>query len=58
MYLCRERLGTSYPDLGSRFGGKDHTTVLSAYKKIGRLLEENDDKVLDAITAVDRKLGL
>ena len=58
MYLCRERLGTSYPDLGSRFGGKDHTTVLSAYRKIGRLLEENDDKVLDAITAVDRKLGL
>ena len=58
MYLCRERLGTSYPDLGNRFGGKDHTTVLSAHRKIRGMIEDNDAKVLDAITAVDRKLGL
>ncbi len=58
MYLCRERLGTSYPELGERFGGKDHTTVISAYRKIGHLVEEDNDKVRGALVAVEQKLGL
>ncbi len=58
MYLCRERLGTSYPELGDRFGGKDHTTVISAYRKIGGLVEHNDEHVRGAVHAVDQKLGL
>ncbi|MGF1465231.1 MAG: chromosomal replication initiator protein DnaA [Sandaracinaceae bacterium] len=57
MYVCRQRLKLSYPELGDRFGGKDHTTVMSAVKKIGRLLEE-DDQVRDAIVAIERKVGL
>ena len=28
MYLCRKHAGASYPELGSRFGNKDHTTIL------------------------------
>ena len=27
----------SYPEIGSRFGGKDHSTVISAVRKIERL---------------------
>lgn len=56
MYLCRERLGTSYPELGDRFGGKDHTTVLSAVRKINGLIESEDEKTLDALKALDHKL--
>ena len=58
MYICRQRLGTSYPELGERFGGKDHTTVISAVRKIGGLIEAQDDRVLSAIGAIERKLGI
>jgi len=57
MYLCRQRLGTSYPELGDRFGGKDHTTVISAFRKITGLVEE-DVRVRSAVTAIEQKLGL
>lgn len=39
MYLCRRKLGLSYPELGRAFGGRDHSTVIHAVKKIRRLLE-------------------
>ena len=58
MYLCRQRLGTSYPQLGELFGGKDHTTVLSAVNKIGGLLKNEDPKLRGEIEAIERKLGL
>jgi chromosomal replication initiator protein len=53
MYLCRERLGTSFPQIGAKFGGKDHTTVISAVNKIKRLLTEQHavKQDLDAIGA-------
>jgi len=34
MYLCRKHSRSSYPELGARFGNKDHTTVMSACRKI------------------------
>ncbi len=34
MFLCRELVGTSYPALGRIFGGKDHSTVIYAIRKI------------------------
>ncbi|MDH3485579.1 MAG: chromosomal replication initiator protein DnaA, partial [Myxococcales bacterium] len=58
MYICRQRLGTSYPELGERFGGKDHTTVISAVRKISGLIEEQDERVLSAVGAIERKLGI
>ncbi|MGB5283082.1 MAG: DnaA/Hda family protein, partial [Polyangiales bacterium] len=58
MYVCRQRLGTSYPELGERFGGKDHTTVLSAVRKISGLVEDQDERVLGAVGAIERKLGI
>ena len=30
MYLCRQRLKCSFPELGRAFGNRDHTTVMSA----------------------------
>lgn len=36
MYLARKLTRNIYPEIGSRFGGRDHTTVMSAVRKIGR----------------------
>ncbi|MGE9984739.1 helix-turn-helix domain-containing protein [Desulfovibrio sp. SGI.169] len=43
MYLCRQKLGLSYPELGRAFGGRDHSTVIHAIKKIKKLLISNKD---------------
>jgi len=39
MYLLREELKSSFPFIGRRFNGKDHTTAIHSYKKICRELE-------------------
>ncbi len=41
MYLLREELKYSFPAIGEKFGGKDHTTVMHAYNKIAKEIEEN-----------------
>jgi chromosomal replication initiator protein len=41
MYLCRKLTQTSYPMIGLRFGGKDHTTALHAFGNIERRLKED-----------------
>jgi chromosomal replication initiator protein len=40
MYLCRELTSLSLPKIGQLFGGKDHTTVMYAHKKITQLIAE------------------
>jgi len=41
MYLCRQLTSYSYPEIGEYFGGKDHSTVIHAIKKIEAELENN-----------------
>ncbi len=41
IWLCRDLTSASYPDIGNKFGGKDHSTVIHATKKIDRLLAED-----------------
>lgn len=43
MYLCRDILGHSYPNLGKIFGGKDHSSVMYAVKKIEKKIVTNKD---------------
>ena len=40
MYLCRELTDFSLPAIGRLFGGRDHTTVMHANKKIRQLMAE------------------
>jgi DnaA-like protein len=42
MYLCRELLNLSYPDIGRVFH-RDHTTVMSARNNVIRSMRDNDD---------------
>jgi len=41
MFLCRKLTPMSYPEIGNRFGGKDHSTVISAVKKIEKLCADD-----------------
>ncbi len=57
MYLCRKHTATSFPELGSRFGDKDHTTIMSACKKIEVLLR--DDSILrKQVHELERQLDI
>jgi len=38
MYLCREMTPRSLPEIGRRFGNRDHTSVMHAHRKIGALV--------------------
>lgn len=45
IWLCRDMTTASYPDIGSRFGGKDHSTVIHAAKKIEKLMIDDPNLV-------------
>jgi len=42
MFLCKGLTTFSYPEIGKAFGGKDHTTVMHAVKKIESLLVDDN----------------
>jgi chromosomal replication initiator protein len=52
MFLSRKLTSFSLPEIGSSFGGKDHTTVLHSLKKIELSLQENSSvkKEIDQLT--------
>tara|TARA_A100001015_G_scaffold312385_1_gene417486 strand:+ start:1143 stop:2549 length:1407 start_codon:yes stop_codon:yes gene_type:complete len=47
MYLSKTLTSHSLADIGKKFGGKDHTTVMHAVKKIETLLKENNEVAED-----------
>ncbi|MEE1285919.1 MAG: chromosomal replication initiator protein DnaA [Ruminobacter sp.] len=54
MKLARDKTGESLPSIGKKFGGKDHTTVMNACKKIAELIEKepsiaDDYEVLNSL---------
>ena len=40
MYLCRELLSASFPAIARAFGGKDHSTVIHAHRKIADQMQD------------------
>jgi len=55
MFLLREELKSSYPFIGRKFGGKDHTTAIYSYEKIAKELSSNKN-LSDEITLIKQKL--
>jgi chromosomal replication initiator protein len=41
MYLCRRHTNASFPVIGDRFGGRDHSTVIHAAQVVERLVRED-----------------
>lgn len=42
IYLCRTMANESFPKIGSYFGGRDHSTIMSSYRKIEKDLKTNE----------------
>lgn len=55
MYMLREDLNISYPSIGQKFGGKDHTTVIYAYEKISNAIKI-DNKLCNEIDQIRQSL--
>lgn len=53
MFLCRKLAGASYPMIGMRFGGKDHTTALYACSTIEKRLKK-DEELHEVIERIER----
>jgi len=57
MYLCRKHTEASFPAIGDKFGGRDHSTVIHASKTIERKIKE-DPHILTTIEKLERNLNL
>lgn len=55
MYLLREDLKGSYPFIGKRFGGKDHTTAIYACEKITKELQQSE-VLVDEIALIRQRI--
>lgn len=55
MYLCKRLTSRSLPEIGRRFGGRDHTTVMHAVRKIEDLCR-SDSQLEEDITRLTRLL--
>lgn len=51
MYLCRTLTKSSFPEIGAKFGGKDHSTVIHAFRHIEKKMSEDREtkKVIDTL---------
>ena len=65
MYLARKHTGAAYSEIGRYFGGRNHSTVISAEKKVLGWLSAEDQNALlpgfetiaDILTDLERTLG-
>jgi chromosomal replication initiator protein len=55
MYLLRQELKNSFPFIGKKLGGKDHTTAIHSYKKILKNIEK-DKKLEEEICLIKEQL--
>lgn len=55
MYLSRQLTGASFPEIGLRFGGKDHSTVINACKRIASI-SADDGELRATVDTLRRQL--
>lgn len=56
MYLARKLTRNSLPQIGRKFGGKDHTTVLMAIRRVEARIEAHDETTATAVLEIERRL--
>jgi chromosomal replication initiator protein len=56
MFLCRKMTRESFPEIGRKFGGRDHSTVINAVTKVERLIS-TDSELARTVRALERQLG-
>ncbi len=56
MYLCRQRLKCSFPELGRAFD-RDHSTVISAVRRVEAALKSSDHQVAAHLEAIEKRLA-
>jgi chromosomal replication initiator protein len=57
MYLARKHTSTSFPTIGSKFGGRDHSTVIHAAKTIEKKIKE-DPQMQTTIEKLEKNLNI
>lgn len=65
MYLARKHTGAAYSEIGQYYGGRNHSTVISAEKKVQKWLRAEEDRghlpgfesVADLLADLERALG-
>jgi chromosomal replication initiator protein len=55
MYLCRTMTNSSFPEIGEKFGGKDHSTVIHAYRQTEKKLKD-DREIKYAVESLKNQL--
>lgn len=55
IYISRELTKSSYPEIGEKFGGKDHSTIIHSVKKIEKQME-NDLELKNAVEKMKKEL--
>jgi chromosomal replication initiator protein len=65
MYLARKHTGAAFSEIGRHFGGRNHSTVISAEKKVQKWLRDEESRahlpgfesVADLLANLERALG-
>lgn len=54
IWLCRDMTKASYPDIGLKFGGKDHSTIIHSFKKIDKAIADDSklSKIIEEIKLI------
>ncbi len=55
MYLCRTMTNSSFPEIGAKFGGKDHSTVIHACRQIEKRLTD-DREIKNAVETLKNQI--
>ena len=57
VYLCRKHLQMPFVKIGFEFGNRDHSTIMSSYDKMSKLLKEKE-AFQQALLQIENKLGI
>ncbi len=56
IYLCRKHLDMPFAKIGAEFGGRDHSTIITSYEKVSKLIKEKE-MFASAVSKIEKKLG-